>query len=73
MTDEMEGFTLGVDDIPDWFMTYVSANRILIFGEPKFLTYALLDHSYTDVLRVRGDWIERRWVDAVLRQTQVDA
>ena len=68
MIDEMDGFTLGVHDIPDWFMDHVSSNRVLIFGERGYLTHALFDHAQAAVQRVRGDWIERRWVEAVLRQ-----
>lgn len=69
-----EVFTLGVHDIPDWFMDRVSADDITLYGERGFLTYvSIYQGENPPVQRVRGDMIERRWLDVVLRRKPEEA
>lgn len=64
-----EAFTLGVQGIPDWFVDRVSTGDITLYGERGFLAYiSIYQGENPPVQRVRGDMIERRWLDVVLRR-----
>ena len=54
-----EGFRLGIDPIPDWFMDKVSTNDIILRGEWKHLREAEITTPKGLVVKYRGEVVRQ--------------